>query len=128
MRRSGALRSDQLVNTLAQVLQHEILIGGGFAIVDFLGPLFERQLYAECLIDGEGDVEKVQAVNLEIVDRVTFRLVVFARNIASFRYDFRHFIYSGGHRECSFCLNEKWRRPSPARASPVASGPSCVKA
>jgi hypothetical protein len=114
MRRSGgALRSDQLVNALAQVFQHEILIGGGFAVVDFLRPLFERQLDAEGLVDGEGNVEKVQTVDLKIVDRVTFRLDVFARNVASFRNDGR---------------TKKWRRPSPARASPVASGPSCVKA
>src|SRR5271156_6047191 len=119
---SGALGSDQLVDPFAQTFQHEVLIGGCLAVVDFLGPLLERKLYAERLVDGEGDVEEVQAIDLEIVDRVAFRLDIFTRNIASFRNDFSHFIERGGHRACSLVRRNK-RRPSPARAA-RGSGPS----
>src|ERR1700693_3262902 len=123
---SGALGSDQLVDSLAQVLQHEILIRRRFAVVDFLRPLFERKLYAEGFVDGKGDVEKVETVDLEIVEGVTLGLDIFTRNIASFRNDFSHFIECSGHRACS--SGQKKRRPSPARASPFGSGPSIVNA
>src|SRR5271154_3462597 len=119
---SGAFGSDQLVDSLAQVLQHEILIRRRFAVIDFLGPLFERKLYAERLVDGEGDVEEVETVDLKIVDGVAFRLDIFTRDIASFRNDFSHFIESSGHRACSLVRRNK-RRPSPARAA-RDSGPS----
>src|SRR5271170_5134051 len=125
---SGAFSSDQLVDSLAQVLQHEILIRRRFAVIDFLGPLFERKLYAERLVDGEGDVEEVETVDLKIVDGVTLRLDIFTRDIASFRNDFSHFIKRSGHRACSLGRCGNRRRPSPARASPVASGPSIVNA
>src|SRR3984885_15860080 len=123
---SGALGSDQLVDSLAPVLQHEILIRRLFAVVDFLRPLFERKLYSEGFVDGKGDVEKVETVDLEIVDGVTLGLDIFTRNIASFRNDFSHFIECSGHRACS--SGQKKRRPSPARASPFGSGPSIVNA
>src|SRR5580658_785073 len=119
---SGALGSDQLVDPLAQVLQHEILVGRRFAVIDFLSPLFERKFYAEGLIDGEGDIEKIQAIDLEIVDGVAFGLDVFTRDIASFRNDFSHFIERGGHRACSLVCRNK-RRPSPALAA-RDTGPS----
>src|SRR5690606_16605367 len=44
---SGRLGGDEIVDALAQVLEHEILLGRRLALVDFLGPLLERQLDAE---------------------------------------------------------------------------------
>ncbi len=55
---SGGLCSDQFVDPGAEVLEHEILLGGGLAVVHFLGPLLQRQLDPESLVDGEGDVQK----------------------------------------------------------------------
>jgi hypothetical protein len=101
---SGALGSDQLVDPLAQVLEHEILIGRRFAVIDFLSPLLERKFYAERFVDGESDVEKIETVDLKIIDGVAFRLNIFTRNIASFRNDFSHFIERGGHRACSLVV------------------------
>src|SRR5208337_2551697 len=71
---SGTLRGDEVIDTGAQVLQHEILLGGGLSVVDLLGPLLERQLDAERFVDGEGDIEKVEAVDPQVVDRVALRL------------------------------------------------------
>src|SRR3954471_16058417 len=67
-----ALGSDQFVDARAQILEDEVLLGGRLAVVDFLGPLFQRQLDAECFVDGERNVEKVQAVDAEVVDRMAF--------------------------------------------------------
>src|SRR3954470_8755968 len=78
----GALGGDQFVDALAQVFQDEILFSGGLAVVDFLGPLLQRHLDPERLVDGEGDVEKVQAVDAQIVDRVAFRRDGVTRNVA----------------------------------------------
>src|SRR5262252_8554447 len=63
--RSGAraLGRHQLVDARAQVLQHEILLGGRLAVVDLLGPLLQRQLNAKLLIDRERDVEEIEAVD-----------------------------------------------------------------
>src|SRR5262249_30290315 len=69
----GALGGDEVVDARAQVLENEILLGRRLAVVDFLGPLLERKLDAERLVDGEGDVQKVEAIDAEIVDGVTFR-------------------------------------------------------
>ena len=57
------LGGNKTVDAGAQVLQHEILLCGGFAVVDLLGPLLERQLDPEGLVDGERNVEEVQAVD-----------------------------------------------------------------
>ena len=59
----SALGCAQFVDLGAEVLQHEIFFGGNLAFVDFLRPLLERQLDPEGLVDGEGDVEEVQAVD-----------------------------------------------------------------
>src|ERR1700759_994164 len=77
-----ALCCDQFVDASAEVLQHEVLLCGGLAVVDFLSPLLERQLNPERLIDGEGNVEKVQAVDAEVVDGVALRRDRVARNVA----------------------------------------------
>src|SRR3546814_4354808 len=57
----------------SQILQDEIVFGRRLALVDFLHPLLDRHLDAEFLVDGEGDVEKIQAVDTEIVDGVGLR-------------------------------------------------------
>src|SRR5581483_4359119 len=76
---SGALGGNQFVDLLAEIIQHEILIRRCFAVVDFLRPLFERKLDAEGFINGEGNVEEVEAIDFEIVDGVTFRFDIFPR-------------------------------------------------
>src|SRR4029078_436805 len=60
---SFSLRSDQGVDAGAEVYQHERPLGRRLAVVDLLGPLLERQLDAERLVDGEGDIQKVEAVD-----------------------------------------------------------------
>ena len=67
---SGGLGGDQRVDLGAQVLHDEVIVGRSFAIIDFLRPLFQRHLDAEFLVDGKDDVEEIQAVDAEIVDRV----------------------------------------------------------
>src|SRR6266700_6963372 len=63
-----ALGGNQFVDARAQILQYEILLGGRFAVVDFLGPLFQRQLDTELLVDRERDVQKIEAVDAEVID------------------------------------------------------------
>ena len=72
----ASLGCDQFVDAGAEVLQHEILVGGRLAVIDFLRPLLERHLDAERLVDGEGDVEEVQAVDAEIVNGVASGVIV----------------------------------------------------
>ena len=120
---SGALGRDQFVDLFAEVLQHEILIGGRLAVVDFLGPLLERQLDAERLVDGEGDVEEIQAVDLEIVDGVTFRLNVFTRNVASFRNDSATLSNVVDIRPALFGHGKDGRRPRSGACKPARAGP-----
>src|SRR6185312_17542790 len=86
-RLSFGLGGDQLVDAGAEILQDEILLGRGLAVVDLLGPLLERQLDAERLIDGKGDIEKIEAVDAQILDCVAFRLDRVARNIAGLGND-----------------------------------------
>src|SRR3954453_14475202 len=60
--RSSGLRRHQGVDAGHQVLQDEILLGRNLALVDFLGPLLERQLDPEGFIDREGDVEERERI------------------------------------------------------------------
>src|SRR4029079_3839051 len=76
------LGGDQVVDAGAEVLQHEILLGRSLAVVDLLGPLLERQLDPEGLIDGKGDIQEVQAVDAEVVDRMAVGRDRVARNVA----------------------------------------------
>src|SRR6476660_2029504 len=62
------LGGDQFVNAIGEILQHEILLGRGLAVVDLLGPFFERHLDPERLVDGKSDVEEVQTVDAEVVN------------------------------------------------------------
>src|SRR5258708_4995763 len=76
------LRRDQTVYAGAEIVEDEILLGRGLAVIDLLGPLLERQLDPESLVDGEGYIEKIQAVDPKIVDGVAFRLDLVAGDIA----------------------------------------------
>ena len=87
IRASSSLGSDELVDAGAQVIKHEILVSGGLAVVDFLRPLLERKLNPESLVDGEGDIQKIEAIDAKIVNGVAFRLDGVARNIAGFGDD-----------------------------------------
>ena len=71
--RSGGLGRDELVDLGAEVLHDEVLVRRNLAVIDFLGPLLERHLDAEFLVDRKDDVEEIEAVDAEIVDRVAFR-------------------------------------------------------
>src|ERR1700684_129610 len=106
---SGALGGNQLVDLLAEITQDEILIRRCFAIVDFLGPLLERKLDAERLVDGKGDVEEVEAVDFEIVDGVTFRFDIFARDITGFRNNISNFVKRSRHQ--AFSARSRWAPP-----------------
>src|ERR1700749_1944883 len=77
-----ALGRDQFVDTRAEVFQDEVLLGGRLAVIDFLGPLFQRQLDSERLVDRKRDVEKIEAVDSQIVDGMAFRRDRVARYVA----------------------------------------------
>jgi hypothetical protein len=62
----------QCVDLGAQVLHDEIFVRRNLAVIDFLRPLLERHLDAEFLVDGEDDVEEIQAVDAQIVNSVAF--------------------------------------------------------
>jgi len=79
------LGSDEFVDAGAQVLEHEILVGGCLAVVDFLGPLFEWKFDPEGLVDRESDVKKVQAVDTQVVDGVAFGLRCLRKSLARMR-------------------------------------------
>src|SRR5215475_909646 len=82
-----ALGGDEVVDARAEILQDEILLGRRLAVVDLLRPLLERELDAERLVDGKGDIEEVEAVDPEIVDRVALRLDGLTLDIARFGND-----------------------------------------
>src|SRR5687767_6356834 len=82
---SRPLGGDKLVDARAQVLEDEILLGGGAAFVDLLRPLFQRHLDPEGFVDCERDVEKIEAVDPQVVDRVTFGFDLFPRDVAGLR-------------------------------------------
>ena len=81
------LGGDQFVDARAQVFQHKILLRGRLAVVDLLGPLFQRQLDPERLVDGKGYVKKIEAVDAQIVDGVAIRRDRVARDVAGFGDD-----------------------------------------
>src|SRR5690606_10262525 len=94
---SGLLGGDEVVDALAQVLEHEILLGRGLAFVDFLRPLLERQLDAESLVDREGDVEEGERIDAEIVDGVALGRDLLARNVAGLGNDSGDRLERSGH-------------------------------
>src|SRR5262249_53106868 len=82
---SGVLGGDESVDAGAEILEHEIFFGRRLALVHFLRPLLERQLDAERLIDGKSDVEKIEAIDAEVVNRVTVRRDRVTRDVAGLR-------------------------------------------
>src|SRR5262249_50945175 len=94
---ASALGGDQLIDPSAQLPQHEVLLGRGLAVVDLLDPLLQRHLDLEGLIDGEGDVEKVERVDPQIVDDVALRRDVLARDVADLGDDVRDGLEGGCH-------------------------------
>jgi len=87
----------QFVDAISEILQHEILLGRSLAVVDLLGPFFERHLNPERLVDGKSDVEEIKAVDTEIVDGVALRLDRVARDVAGLRDNVGDLIECGRH-------------------------------
>src|SRR5512139_1041513 len=85
--RACALGGNQFVDARAQILQHEILLGGRLAVIDLLGPFFQRQLDSELLVDSERDVQEIEAVDAQIVDGMAIRRDRVARDVAGFSDD-----------------------------------------
>ena len=94
---SGGLRRDEFVDLGAEVLHQEVFFRGNLAVIDVLRPLLQRHLYAEFLVYGEDDVEEIEAVDAQIVDRVAFRRDRLDVDLAGVRDDFRDFFEGGGH-------------------------------
>ena len=90
----GGLGRDQLVDLGAEVLHQEVLFRRDLAVIDVLRPLFQRHLDAEFLVDGKDDVEEIEAVDAEIVDRVAFRRDRVAVDLAGIGDDLGDFIES----------------------------------
>src|SRR5581483_6100010 len=94
---SRALGSDQVVDAGTKVLHDEILLGRCLAVIDFLGPLLERKFDAEGLVDGEGDVQEVEAVDAQVINSVAFWPDRIAGYVTRFRDDLGHSIESRRH-------------------------------
>src|SRR5690606_7631005 len=69
---SGSLGGYESVDLGAQVLHDEVFLGGSLAVIYLLGPLFQRDLDAEFLVDSKDNVEEIEAVDPQIVDCVAF--------------------------------------------------------
>jgi hypothetical protein len=59
------------------------LFGRRLSVVDFLRPFFQRQLDPECLVDRKRNVEKIKAVDPQVVDCVALGRDRVARYVAS---------------------------------------------
>src|SRR6185369_8333343 len=75
------------------------------AVIDLLGPLLERELDAERLVDGEGDIEEIQAVDAEVVDRMAFGRDFLALDVTGLGNDVGDGVESRGHRQPSEMLS-----------------------
>src|SRR4051812_45048538 len=100
-----ALGCNQFVDPSREILQDEVLFGRRLPIVDFLGPLLERQLDAEGLVDRECDIEEVEAVDPEVVDRMALRRDLLAVDVAGFGNDIGDGVKSRRHRQASEMLS-----------------------
>src|SRR5919112_1038078 len=83
----GGFRGHQFVDPRRQVLQHEVLLGRGGAGIDFLRPGLDRHLDAKGLVDGEDDVEEVEAVDAEIIDHMAIGRDLLAGDVGRLRDD-----------------------------------------
>src|SRR5918993_413584 len=122
--RLRALRRDERVDAGGEVAQDEVLLGRHLALVHLLRPLLQRQLDAERLVDGEGDVEKGQRIDAEVVDGVGLRRDLVPRDVRGFGDDAGHGVEGGRHRagSPSFCAGWSsahtrggWNRQRPCR-------------
>src|SRR5215471_4520320 len=96
-RRRSAYLTHVGVDAGAQVVQLKILLGRGLAFIDLLRPLLKRYFDPECLVDRKRDVEKIQAVDAEIVDGVAFRFDRVTRNVAGLGDDIGDGVKSRRH-------------------------------
>src|SRR6478609_1825723 len=94
---SGPLGGNKTVDSGAQVLQDEILLGRRLAVVDLLGPLLQRELDPKGFIDGKRNIEEVQAIDSQVLDGVTLRLDAVTRDVTGFGDDVGHGIERRRH-------------------------------
>src|SRR5262249_15854159 len=94
---SGTLGSDKFVDAGAQIVQLEILFCGRLAVVDLLRPLLEGHFDSERLVDGKRNIEKVEPVDAEVVDRLPFRFDRVQGNVGGLGDDIGHGIESRRH-------------------------------
>src|SRR3954471_11949895 len=130
LRGRRALGGDQLVDARAEVLEHKVLLGCRLAVIDLLGPLLERQLDPERLVDRKSDIEEIEAIDPEIVDGVAVRRDLLALDVACFGNDVRHGVESRRHRQpsemCRLLAVAPDRAHSPGRMiGPVRPVLSC---
>ena len=116
-RASRPLGGNETIDPVAEVLQHEILLGGRLAVVHFLRLLLERKLDAEGLVDREGDIQKIEAVDAEVIDSVTLRLDLLARDIAGLGDNVRNGIEGRRHRPEKPLIDE-----GPSPRDPISRG------
>src|SRR5688500_8993509 len=91
-----AFRRDEVVDAGNEVLQDAVLFGRNLALVNLLRPLLERQLDADRLVDGKGDVEEGKRIDAEIVDGVALRRDLFTRDVGRRGNDARNRLERGG--------------------------------
>src|ERR1700716_1342453 len=95
--RLRALGGDQFVDARAEIFQDKVLVGGRLAVIDFLRPFLQRQLDPERFVDRERDVEKIEAVDPQIVDGVALRRNRVAWNVAGLSDNRGDLIECGHH-------------------------------
>lgn len=86
-RASGSLGRDEFVDAGTEVFQHKILVRTCLAVVDFLSPLLEGKLDAESLVNRECDIEKIETIDTQVIDRMTLWLDGVARDVAGLSDD-----------------------------------------
>jgi hypothetical protein len=97
----SGLGGAQLVDLGTEVLEDEIFLGRNLAFVHFLRPLFQRNLDAEFLVDRKDDIEEVEAVDTEVVDRVALRRNRLAVDLTRLSDDVGNFIECSSHARTS---------------------------
>jgi hypothetical protein len=88
---------------IRKIPHHEIPLGGGIAAVDLLRPRLDRQLDPERFVDREDDIEEIEAVDLKIVDDVTFRLDLVPWDVACLHNDIGHPVERRRHHSSPVC-------------------------
>jgi len=83
---------DQFVDFRAKIFHDEIFFGGRIAVIDLLGPAFQRDFDAEFLVDSKNNVEEVEAVDAQIVNGMALRRDIFYRDFTGIRDNLRDFV------------------------------------